>query len=134
MFRDIVPKSSLWRKGAWEGWFLPAIIVLVGVAAFGLGRLSAVLEAESGMRVYAPDPDLTSRPLAQPAPNPATAAPAVVRTSGAFVASKSGTKYYPVGCASAARIKATNQVWFASAAEAESAGYTAASACATSSK
>lgn len=51
------------------------------------------------------------------------------QTKGAFVASKSGTKYYPVGCGSAKRIKPENQVFFATEDAAVAAGYARASTC-----
>lgn len=50
-------------------------------------------------------------------------------TQGAFVASKNGTKYYPVGCSGANRIKEENKVYFTTSKEAESAGYGKAANC-----
>jgi hypothetical protein len=50
-------------------------------------------------------------------------------TSGSFVASKNGTKYYPVACSSAKRIKDANKVFFQTADEAHAEGYTLASGC-----
>lgn len=47
----------------------------------------------------------------------------------AFVASKNGTKYYPVNCKSADRIKEENKVYFATAEEAELEDLTPASTC-----
>ena len=49
--------------------------------------------------------------------------------SGAFVASKNGTKYYPIGCSGANRIKDENKVFFTSSKQAESAGYTRTATC-----
>ncbi len=50
-------------------------------------------------------------------------------SSGSFIASKNGTKYYPVACASAKRIKDANKVFFTTAKDAEKEGYTLASGC-----
>lgn len=50
-------------------------------------------------------------------------------TSGGFVASKNGSKYFPTSCGSAKTIKEENKVFFQSAPEAESAGYTPAKNC-----
>ncbi len=50
-------------------------------------------------------------------------------TTGAFVGSKNGTKYYPPGCAGVTRIKPENYVWFKDAADAELQGYTRISSC-----
>lgn len=48
---------------------------------------------------------------------------------GAFVASKSGKKYFPVTCGSSKTIKKENAVYFNTSAEAESAGYTQSVQC-----
>lgn len=52
--------------------------------------------------------------------------------SGAYVASKTGTKYYPVGCAAAKRIKDSNKIFFDTAAEAQAAGLGLAAGCTNS--
>jgi len=48
---------------------------------------------------------------------------------GSFVASKSGTKYFPVDCGSSNTIKEENKVFFSSASAAETAGYELAKNC-----
>jgi hypothetical protein len=72
------------------------------------------------------DPESTSVPVSQPA---AAAAALSTPQSGNYVAAKTGTKYYLPTCATAKRIKDTNKVWFATKAQAEAAGYQAASNC-----
>ena len=61
------------------------------------------------------------------------ATPAVSETpltgSGAYVASKTGKKYYPVGCGGAKRIKDANKVFYATAAQAQAAGLTLGAGC-----
>jgi hypothetical protein len=54
-----------------------------------------------------------------------------VHTDARVVASKSSSskKYHYTWCAGATKIKAANQVWFATAQEAEAAGYTLAGNC-----
>ena len=91
-----------------------AVLILASSASFGLGFL-----AGQGSGEAAPI-SITQTPL------PNTPAD----TSGQFVASKNGTKYYPPGCAGASRISDANKVSFASAAEAEALGYQLASGCA----
>jgi hypothetical protein len=49
--------------------------------------------------------------------------------AGAFVASKKGKKYYPVGCAGAKSLSESNRIYFKDAAEAEAKGYTISTAC-----
>lgn len=51
------------------------------------------------------------------------------KTLGKYLASRSGTKYYPVGCKSADRIKEENRIWFSDIESAENAGYGPASNC-----
>ncbi len=46
-----------------------------------------------------------------------------------FVASKTGEKYYPVSCSGTNRIKEANRVYFGTAEDAESAGYSRSSTC-----
>lgn len=48
---------------------------------------------------------------------------------GNYLASRSGTKYYPVGCKSANRIKEENRIWFSDIESAQNAGYEPASNC-----
>ena len=57
------------------------------------------------------------------------ALPSPSQKKGAFVASKNGTKYYPVGCSGANRIKEENKVYFSTSKEAETAGYGPAANC-----
>ena len=99
---------------------MPAIVLLVALGAFGLGRLSAQQETP-----LAPAPEM-----------PAQAAPAVPDVSalppaeiGAYVASKSGSKYYLTTCSAAGRISDANKIYFKSAAAAQAAGYAPAANC-----
>ena len=90
-----------------EGGLL-VIVAVVGLGAFGLGRLSAMENTR--------------------APMTASAAPAALSTQtlplgGEFVAARSGSAYYFPWCSGARSIKGENQVWFRTAAAAEKAGY-----------
>ena len=49
--------------------------------------------------------------------------------SGAFVASKTGKKYYPLACSGAKRIKDANKIFFQTAAEAQAAGLSLGAGC-----
>lgn len=53
----------------------------------------------------------------------------VADTTKQFVASKTGTKYYPPGCGSISRIKPENRIYFATEQAAEEKGYTRTTAC-----
>ena len=50
-------------------------------------------------------------------------------SSGTYVASKNGTKYYLPSCGSSKRIKEENKIWFGTKEEAEAAGYGPAANC-----
>lgn len=115
--KEILPDKGDLRKI--EPYLLPAVVVLVGLSAFGLGRLSVLGE---GPRLLIQMPDGTQTASVQQAGQAAI--------SGNFVASKSGTKYYLPSCSGASRIKEENKVWFASASAAEAAGYGPAANCA----
>jgi hypothetical protein len=95
-------------------WGLFAVVILVALGSFGLGRLSALMEA---------------RPLIQlkEAPQEATILP--LHMGGLYVASWSGSVYYYPWCDGAQKILPQNQRWFTSEAAARSAGYTPAKAC-----
>jgi len=120
-------------KSGGEALVLPAILFLVGLSAFGLGRISVM--GEEGPRLIIRMPDgsaqtasaLVSVPQAQ---EPArSSVGAGEEKTQAYMASKSGTRYYLPSCSGASRIKEENKVWFSSASEAEAAGYTPAANC-----
>lgn len=84
------------------------ILILASSASFGLGLLSGKSSC--------------SQQLDSPSASPTA-------STGKFVASKNGTRYYLPECAGAARISEENKMWFASAAAATAAGYAPASNC-----
>ena len=51
--------------------------------------------------------------------------PSTKATTGAFVGSVNGTKYYAPSCSAAQRIKPANDIWFDSAEDAQIQGYSA---------
>ncbi len=116
-------------------YILPAIVLLVGLSAFGLGRLSVL--GEGSPRLIIRMSDGTTQAPRQGSGQAAAVGKAVnsapspsqVANVGVYVASKSGTKYYLPSCAGVARIKEENKVWFTTAGEAQAAGYTAAANC-----
>ena len=107
-----------------EPYILPVILVLIGLTAFGLGRLSTA--GEQGPRLIINNAPAVTQTLR---PSSGQAAVAASKDKGAYVASKSGTKYYLPHCSGAARILPENLLWFATVAEAQAAGYTAAANC-----
>lgn len=121
----MVPKEPLFSK--LEPYLVPAIVVLVGVGAFGLGRLSAA-PGHPALRVLYPDAQLAT-PVAAGGGVTQPSSAKATEGFGNYVASKNGTKYYLTTCSGANRIKDENKVYFGSAAEALAAGYTAAANC-----
>jgi len=96
---------------------LAAVIILVALISFGLGRLSKIGESRVPITIE----------------NLSTTTPAEKITDnkimGNYVASKNGTKYHYPWCAGAQSIKEENKIWFSTAEEAQKAGYQPASNC-----
>src|SRR5574344_756483 len=91
------------------------VIIAVALASFGLGRISSQLGKASALEgsiilVEGQEGGFPSEREGIPEKR--------------FVASKSGTKYYPLDCGGAKRIKEENKIWFATSKEAEKFGYT----------
>jgi hypothetical protein len=95
-------------------WGLVAIIVLTAFGSFGLGRLSALVDA---------------RPPVSLSQAPEKAAPAALAMGGLVVASRSGSVYYYPWCAGAGNIAPQNQRWFADERSAQAAGLHPAKNC-----
>ncbi len=103
------------------------IILLVGFASFGLGRLSQKEATKQDIIIRSQESaDLAS-------PNSILDVDQNKEESnseqGRIVASKSGGKYHFPWCAGAQSIKEENKIWFESEAKAAAAGYTAAKNC-----
>lgn len=95
-------------------WGSIIIILLLGVASFGLGRLSALEETQ---------PVVTVREA------PSIVAVRGMNFGGLIVASRNGSAYYYPWCAGAAKISTGNQLWFPSEKVARAAGFAAAKNC-----
>ncbi len=114
-----------------------ALVVMVFLgsifAAFGLGYVTGKDQALSGggsdisFELF----EVPAVPVGGGGPAAVGAAPAQAAkaTTGTYMASKNGTKYYLPTCSSSNRIKPENRVWFATKAEAEAAGYAPAANC-----
>lgn len=109
--------------------FTSTLLCVIAVTAFFLGR-------------YSIPATIPSKPVvAQIVAAPALLVPTTTDTSivssvaplteatAKYVGSKSGTKYHLMTCAGAKRIKEENKVFFATAADAEAAGYSPAANC-----
>ncbi len=111
-----------------EDLFIAILIVLVGLASFGLGKLS-VLEAEKTPISIINNQTVVDESVSGNVSNTASTNTATSTGQGIVFGSKSGTKYYYPWCSGAARIKPENRVWFKSIEDAKSAGLTPAANC-----
>lgn len=107
------------------------ILIGVGVASFGFGRLSVTNTNISGIP---PSISLEKRDLSQVSSIQGLSSKDsnnnTENTPGKnYVASKHGKLYYTSTCAGAKRIKPENEVWFSTTGQAEQAGYLFASSC-----
>lgn len=105
-------------------YFYAALIVLVGILSFGLGRLSVLTTTvpRTGSITMTKQPQAA---LALPVGSSSEAAVATLQ----LVASKKGTKYHLLTCPGAKQISEENKIYFTTTAEAQSKGYTPAANC-----
>ena len=125
-------KDSLKIK---EDLFVALLIVIVGLASFGLGKLSS-LENEKTPISITDNQGVVYNAISAAISNTSAGSNVVNSTNvpattgkGIVFSSKSGTKYYYPWCSGAARIKDANRVWFNTIDEAKSAGLTPAANC-----
>jgi len=126
-----------------EDIFIMAVIIFVGLAGFGLGKLSALEKGREPVQIKpaqftaivstSTNSEKTISPVTSKTevqvPMSAAAMIAGENAKGLLVASKTGKKYHFPWCAGAAQIAEKNKIWFDSYAAAQSAGYTAAANC-----
>lgn len=91
------------------------ILILVSLASFGLGRMSALDKKGSESEVEFVIPELSSIDMSF--------------SNFPYLASINGTKYYGRGCKSASRIKTENRIYFKTSTDAVKSGYGASSTC-----
>jgi len=132
---NIIPQERLTRKKLvqiGDRLVLPAIVVLVGIGSFGLGRLSALEASKQGLIIHPPgDANAIAEPVGWLDAQSATSdsAPKAADVPHNYLASKNGTKYYLPDCPGAKKIAVQNQIWFATAALAAAAGFEPAANC-----
>jgi len=105
--------KELLEEGIGE-WGLFAIVFLVALASFGLGRLSAI-EAV--------------RPAVSITQAVSLAHPRGVYLGGQYVASRGAKSYYYPWCGGAQKIAPEDQVWFKTQEAAQKSGYSPAKNC-----
>ena len=101
------------------------VIVLVGICAFGLGRISAQSpKIDESIAILDSQAVPYKSPISSFIKEDTNST-----TKGQYLASKNGKLYYNVGCSGANRIKEENKIWFNTKEEAESRGLTMSSTC-----
>ncbi len=120
-----------------DGFYMAALLILVSLASFGLGRQS-IIETEPVKAIENKSSVILSESVKTApnlAPTPIENIPEEESVTGAaevdgeVVASKSGTKYHLPTCSGAKTIKPENLITFTSREEAEASGYTPAANC-----
>ncbi len=108
------------------------IVILIGLASFGLGRLSKNT-ISSGIKIEYSNTLNNQDANAVSAVNyiNSQSSQKITNSSSSktFFASNRGSKYYSIGCSGGKTIKQENRVYFATGEEAERAGYELSSAC-----
>ena len=110
-----------------------AIVILVGVSSFFLGRLSNQAST-SGLKIENTSQQATVIGAnvsnnSQINLNPSITDKINNNSRGSYFASKKGKKYYSSGCSAGKTIKQENKIYFSTTTEAENAGYTLSSSC-----
>jgi len=134
MLSNHLEKVKAWCLANKSDLFTAALIFLVGLGSFGLGRLSVIWPEKDPITIT--DADVTQNTDAGGAsvPTGASAESAAISTAvasakGKYVASKSGAYYHFPWCAGALRIKEANKIWFQTKQEAEGRGLKPAANC-----
>lgn len=125
--------SELYRKGKYKiddltksELYTIALIILIGFAGFGLGRLSFIEDNRKPVKIEYPEylsANASNAGKTINGDNPPSIA------QGLLVASKNGSKYHFPWCSGGKSISEKNKIWFDSVDEARKAGYTPASNC-----
>ena len=126
MIIDISKKVKDFYHANKQDIFIAAVIFLVGLASFGLGRLSILWPEKTPLVIEGPDHKAISRQ--EPAAESKNYA-SMATGQGKYVASKNGTAYHFPWCPGAQKIKEENKIWFQTKGEAESRGYKPAGNC-----
>jgi len=120
-------------KSFWEGigkdTTVALIIILTGVGGYFIGIYSKTTEVGVTpvlIKIEGNIP-IQNTPSISSSKNTTSTNPG--DSSLLYVASKNGTKYYPVDCGSVSRINEENKVFFESVEKAENAGYTRTTSC-----
>lgn len=131
MLSDRLEKVNAWCDDHKSDLFIAALVCLVGLGSFGLGRLSVIWPAKDPITIENQELRVKNQGREQTTGNSSSTDSKVIppASSGRYVASKSGTAYHYPWCPGASQIKEANKIWFQTKAEAEARGYKPAANC-----
>lgn len=129
MLSDYYSKVKNWIIVNKTDLYIAAIIFLVGLGSFGLGRLSLLVPQKEPIWIEQPSAREAKTSAASSDQAAKASAAAVILSQGRYVASKNGTVYHYPWCSGAQRIKEENKIWFQTKEEAEGRGYRPAGNC-----
>ena len=107
-------KIKNWLEYALSEWGIIAVVFLVGLASFGLGRFSAIEEVRPVVSIQEAQTSSAARAMV---------------VGGLVVASRRGSAYHYPWCPGASAISENNKVWFKDEKAARAAGYSPAKNC-----
>ncbi len=123
---SILKKIGDWIKENQADIAIAIGFILVGVIAFGAGRLSAPKIIRNPIVIEEPNASTSMNffsDVSQPISNTIGETAQTQSQKGLFVASKNSKVYHWPWCAPAKKIKPENQIWFKDEAQAKVAGY-----------
>ncbi|MDP3710462.1 MAG: hypothetical protein Q8R29_01925 [bacterium] len=129
MIPDMVIKIKLWYENNKNDLVIAVIIFLVGMAGFGLGRLSFLWIPKEPITIDSGDMENEVLKEAGQGQESGGRANITSALKSEFVGSKNGTSYHFPWCPGAQKIKEENKIWFETKKEAEDRGYKPAGNC-----
>jgi len=106
------------------------IVILVGLGAFELGRLSKQTNTNDIKINYkGQEASLVVPTISKSSIDSTTSQSVENQNSGEYFASNRGKKYYPINCSAGKTIKQENRIYFSTTTQAETAGYTLSGSC-----
>lgn len=107
------------------------VLICMSTGSFMLGRESKLYNTNTNIAIVGALDQKQGPEVAFPTGslNKSATPSAEIYEKGNYLASKRGKKYYPVDCPAANNIKVENRLYFKTATEAESKGYSLSSSC-----
>lgn len=125
MINVYLEKVKSWYEASQKDLYIAGVIFLVGMAGFGLGRLSILWPEKEPLRIIDSNQDTITNNQEETTKRATT----TILSRGKYVASKSGTSYHFPWCPGALKIKEENKIWFQTKEEALGRGYKPAGNC-----